>query len=633
MKLVLYAWMLPDEYPCAPTPDQNNVNMFAFDWPNAQISEGNTLDKYYYMINTEPPSTYATITSNSATYIPTTQTSVAASSFAGLRKGSNTIYVVAVDSGGNYSPSNAINATFDLVTELPDPPSNLIIADSSIKDVSIWRAALIWDEPVYKGTGTLTYYVQRSDDGETWETVQTTTGMAHIDTVENSQRYYWRVGTSDNSDESIANPSYTNAVSIIPRGKYTVPPSLTSGPAASSITTTKAEITWTTNREGDSKVAIGLASGNYFESESSISTNTTEHRIPLSNLTPGTEYFFKAKWTDEDGNTGESEEKTFITQPPPVVKDVRITNRGVSSTTINFTTKDASKVRIFYGTSTSFGGVKEIGTSKLETSYSVELDNLEDGTKYFFKINTFDEEDAEYPGTILDFETLPRPRVTNVLVQQVAKTAQSTLLATWESNTDVSSIVTFYPEKNPELVQDIVELELKKGKHNMLIKGLLPDTVYILRVRGKDVIGNEAISENIRVTTSSDNRPTQISGMGIEGTNISQSSGTSQNTYSQLIVTWTTDEPATSQVEYGEGSGTTYSQLTQEDNNLSYNHVVIISGLTPSKVYHLRAISKDGAKNESKSIDTVTITPKATDNAFYLVVTTLEEAFNFLSNF
>ncbi|MDY0097503.1 MAG: hypothetical protein RBS01_04095, partial [Candidatus Dojkabacteria bacterium] len=614
------------------TPTQSDNNSFAFSWPEAIVSEGNEIGTYYYMINTPPPMSYATITSNSATYIATTETTIAENPVNGLRKGANTIYVVAVDKAHNYSPTNTISATFHLNTELPDPPTNLIIADSSIKDVSMWRAALIWDDPVYKGTGSLTYVIQRSEDAQEWETIKTTTGLAHIDTVEESKPYYWRVGTMDNSDESISHPSYSNAVTIIPRGKYTIPPTLTSGPAASSITTTKATLSWTTNRTADSKIAFGLASGNYLEWEPSISTHTTEHLIPLSNLSPGTEYFYVAKWTDEDGNTGISDEQTFVTQPPPEVKEVRISNLGISSTIINFTTKNASKVKIYYGTSTSFGGIKEIGTSKLETSYSVEIDKLEDGTKYFYQINTFDEEGEEYTGTILDFQTLPRPKVSNILVQQVAKTALSTLLVTWESNTKISSVVTFYPEKNPELMQDIVELELVQGEHKMLVKGLLPDTVYILRVRGKDIIGNEAVSENIRITTSSDSRPPLISAMNIEGTNILQSEGTAQSTSSQLIVTWTTDEPSTSQVEYGEGSAESYSQLTQEDRNLSYNHVVIISGLTPSKVYHLRAISKDAAENESRSIDTVTITPKATDSAFYLVITTLQEAFNFLGD-
>jgi hypothetical protein len=56
---------------------------------------------------------------------------------------------------------------------------------------------------------------------------------------------------------------------------------------------------------------------------------------------------------------------------------------------------------------------------------------------------------------------------------------------------------------------------------------------------------------------------------------------------------------------------------------------VVISNLTPSKVYHLRAISKDKAGNEAKSVDQVVITPKATDNALDLVITNLSEAFSF----
>ncbi|MCA9372988.1 hypothetical protein KC921_02735, partial [Candidatus Woesebacteria bacterium] len=87
---------------------------------------------------------------------------------------------------------------------------------------------------------------------------------------------------------------------------------------------------------------------------------------------------------------------------------------------------------------------------------------------------------------------------------------------------------------------------------------------------------------------------------------------------------------ATSQVEFGEGTGTTYSQKTQEDTNLTVNHLVVISNLTPSKVYHVRAISKDKASNEGVSIDTVTITPKATRNALDLVMTNLGVVFGFL---
>jgi len=162
----------------------------------------------------------------------------------------------------------------------------------------------------------------------------------------------------------------------------------------------------------------------------------------------------------------------------------------------------------------------------------------------------------------------------------------------------------------------------------MIIKGLFPDTTYVIRVSGRDIIGNEAVSENITITTASDTRPPQIEDVKVEGTNLSVSR--SVDNPSQLVVSWKTDEPSTSQVEFGEGTGENYSQLSQEDVNLSFNHLVIIPNLTPAKVYHLRVISKDSADNVAKSVDTVTITPKATDSAIDLVITNLREAFGFL---
>lgn len=608
-------------------PSQNTENEFSFTWPAAS-SETSTIATYYYMINTPPPVSYATITSNSATYIATSDTFIANTSFSGLRKGANTIYVIAVDEDGNYASTNNISTTFYLNTEAPDPPESLAAVDGSIKDASLWRASIIWNEPEYKGTGDLTYHIERSEDGETWTEVATTTGLAYIDTVPESKLYYWRVSSTDNSDESINNPSYANAVSLVPRGKYLEPANLTSGPATSSITTTRATLSWTTDRNSDSKLAYGLGSGNYFDSLNYQSEQTTEHSLELENLKPGTKYYYKAQWTDEDGNTGESDEDTFTTEPPPEVKEVGLSNVGVSSAIINFTTKNATSAKIYYGTTNDFGGAKTIGTSKLETSYSVELDQLDDGTKYYYKINTFDEEEAEYEGTTLDFTTMPRPEVSNIQVEQITNTAQSAMSVTWTSNTEVSSIVTFYPEDRPELARDQVDVKLSKGKHSMVVKGLFPDTTYVIRVSGRDVIGNEAVSENITITTSSDTRPPQITDVKVEGTNLEIAR--SQDNPSQLIISWTTDEPATSQVEYGEGSGDTFSQLSQEDVNLSLNHMVIIPNLSPSKVYHLRAISKDGAGNESKSVNTVTITPRATDSAFDLVITNLREAFGFL---
>jgi hypothetical protein len=239
-------------------------------------------------------------------------------------------------------------------------------------------------------------------------------------------------------------------------------------------------------------------------------------------------------------------------------------------------------------------------------------------------------EDSEgeeyYSDDYTDLITLPRPQISNVQLQEIKGTAQPTLLVTWQSNTEVSSIVTYYPAGVPSQGRDEVNVELVEGRHRMLLRGLLPNTNYSLVVKGRDRIGNEAVSDEQSFTTATDTRPPLMTDLQVEG--VIQGSG--EEATAQLLVSFNTDEPSSSQVEFGEGTGSTYSQKTQIDTNLTFNHLVVVSGLTPSKVYHLRSIAVDEAGNESRSVDTVAITPKATESALDLVITNLSEVFGFL---
>ncbi len=611
------------------TPSSSTSNSFALSWPEASATVGQSVTNYYYMVNVSPPSTLATLTGNATTYVDNgTATTVSAAALPGVNKGSNNVYVVAVDDADNYSPSNYISGTFTLNSTDPDNVSNLVASDSSIKSESKWYATLTWTAPTYQGAGNLTYLVYRSTDGTTFTQVGTTTGLSYVDNTPASTQYYYKIYTKDGAN---ATSSGTNAVTITPTGRYTTAPTLSSGPSTSGITTKKAKVSWSTSRSADSKVAFGTSSGSYNTEEPSSSSQVTDHEINLTGLTAGTTYYYKAKWTDEDGNTGESEEKSFTTSPAPTVFDVSAENVGLTSGIIQYTVKDASKVKIYYGTTTNFGGVKEISTSTSETTYTTQLTGLDDGTKYYYKINAFDSENAEYEGTILDFTTLPRPKISGVRLETVANAAQTTIRVTWSTNTEVSSIVTYYPEDNPGAAKDEVKVLLEKGAHSMLIRGLNAQTKYLLVVKGRDKLGNEAVSDVQRFTTATDTRPPQILNLKVIGGTIPPVGFAAGDVKAQLIVTWDTDEPATSQVEFGQGSGNTYSQKSQFDGNLTNNHTVILSGLVPSQVYHLRAISQDGTDNTTNSTDMVTIAPKATRSALDLVIKNLSEAFGFVT--
>jgi hypothetical protein len=160
----------------------------------------------------------------------------------------------------------------------------------------------------------------------------------------------------------------------------------------------------------------------------------------------------------------------------------------------------------------------------------------------------------------------------------------------------------------------------------MILYNLEPQENYTIIVRGTDVAGNEAISEPQILTTAADTRPPQVFDFNVEAEIL----GEGEEARAQFIVTFKTDEPASSQVEYGEGTGTSYSQKTQEDGALKTNHLIVISGLSPAKIYHLRAVTKDLADNEGLSLDKVVVTPKATENAMDLVLNNLQFTFGFL---
>jgi len=606
----------------AVSPSTNTDNSFSFSWEIPATYSGQSSGiTYCYSVNAVPSETTCTWTS---------ETSLTADSYA-TQPSTNTIYIVAKDEAANVNYDAYTSTNFICNTSAPSVPRSIDIADISIKATSNWKLTVSWEEPSSVGAGVSSYKVYRSttasascttDLGD-FTNIGSTAGTSYTDTSLSQSTYYYCVKACDSANNCSA---VSSTVSDLPTGKYTSASALTAGPTVSSITTKKATISWSTDRSSDSKIQYGTSSGSYFDEEVSSSTQTTDHSITLTSLSAGTTYYYRTKWTDEDGNTGTSDEGSFSTSSAPTVKEVVAKNVGLSSATIEYTVSGASKVKIYYGKTTGFGGYTEVSTSTSESKYTTVLSSLDDGTKYYYKINTFDAEDEEYAGTILDFQTLPRPKVSSVRLQEVTGTAQPTLLVTWISNTEVSSIVTYYPESDPASARDEVNIKLVEGEHRILLKGLLPDTNYILVVKGRDKIGNEASSSSQRFTTSTDTRPPALSDLRVDGS----VQGSGEEAVIQLLVSFNTDEPATAQVEFGEGTGASYSQKTQEDGNLTLNHLVVISGLSPSKVYHLRAITTDKAGNTTRSVDTATITPKTVESALDLVITNLSEVFGFL---
>lgn len=84
-------------------------------------------------------------------------------------------------------------------------------------------------------------------------------------------------------------------------------------------------------------------------------------------------------------------------------------------------------------------------------------------------------------------------------------------------------------------------------------------------------------------------------------------------TDTEATVSWTTDEPATSVVDYGQT--TSYEAGHVSDGGLVTSHSVVLTGLTPGTQYHYRVSSADGSGNAAVSSDRVfsTLLPGGVD--------------------
>jgi hypothetical protein len=144
--------------------------------------------------------------------------------------------------------------------------------------------------------------------------------------------------------------------------------------------------------------------------------------------------------------------------------------------------------------------------------------------------------------------------------------------------------------------------------HSQELTGLSAGTVYHYRVKSTDAEGNSAVSDDYTFTSEApkDTTPPILSGITVNEI--------SENT---AIVTWVTDEPADTQVEFGETQ--LYSGNAIFNGELSTVHRVALTNLASETMYHFRVSSRDAAGNPATSGDNTFTTSSAPDTASPLI--------------
>jgi len=244
-----------------------------------------------------------------------------------------------------------------------------------------------------------------------------------------------------------------------------------------------------------------------------------------------------------------------------------------NAATINWTTDVPASSQVEY----SIGGTTLLAgplTDTLVTSHSISLVGLQPRTTYSYRLISKNPSGTKATSTYW-FTTLGPPPT--IISTPVATPSWDRATITWTTYDAGDSQVEY---GTSSMYGSITALDTPLvWSHSQTLTGLAPSTTYYFRVHSKNSSGAAPAVESSFTTSV---KPPTISSVSAAAT-----------AWDQAIVTWGTDSPADSQLQYGT---TTYCESsTQLDPALVTSHSQGLQGLQPATKYYYRVLSKNGS--------------------------------------
>jgi len=415
--------------------------------------------------------------------------------------------------------------------------------------------------------------------------------------------------------------------------------SITPGNVVSTTSTT--EISWTTNLDASSafveyqlqrQPGDEAQGGTAGVEPAALEASPTSHNVVVKGLRSARTYTYKIKSISSDGYLSEYPAGEFATFKTKAFDSAQFTlapassnvaERNITATTAQIVWQTESPTTSWVDYSTTSGVYDgAAGNNDLVGTHVVVIDGLIPGTKYYYRVRVKDANEVEYTSQEYSFTAVLKPKISNMTVKNI--TPYSVTIA-WDTNVDTETIVNWgktaaYGEKRGKSGVSKV--------HEIVIDKLDDNQEYHYQILATDDAGNEVADTDKIVRTPLDTEGPKITGVKIDVLPMGES-----DTTSSIIVSWQTNKPASTLVEYGEGViGGTYDKRSVEDTTLNNSHTVIIKGLTPASSYHYRLVSADKRSNKTISQDYTFVTPSKEKSILQLIIKSLEETFAWTRN-
>ncbi|MGE5541352.1 MAG: fibronectin type III domain-containing protein [Bacillota bacterium] len=290
----------------------------------------------------------------------------------------------------------------------------------------------------------------------------------------------------------------------------------------------------------------------------------------------------------------------------PVISNVSVMP-SATSTTISWTTDEATQGQVSYGLTSGYGSSTTLESSAT-TTHSVTITGLTASTLYHFQISATDASDNTATTTDDTFTTLGAllaPVVSGVTVTNIGST---TATVTW--NTDVAASSQVFYGLTAGYGSSSTLNTTASTSHSVTLTGLDASTTYHFQVASANAVGTTTSADATFTTTSGSSTPSApvISGISVTGI------GTSTAT-----VSWNTTASST-QLMYGTTTG--YGSSSTLDTTASSTHSVTLTNLTEATLYHFQIVAANGVGTTTSSDQT--FTTSSTSSSTPLAVTGID---------
>lgn len=526
----------------------------------------------------------------------------------GVGTPSDIIYGQCRDAHGNETAITSVTT--------PTQPTNMYYQDISNVSESEYQLFISWSTVPAPSAGFASYKLYRSTDGSSYSLYQTissrTTNYIIDDALSTGTTYYYKLFVLDNNGNKSA---YSAVVSDDPDGTGgtdNTSPSISS--VSSTDTPMEASITWTTDELSNSTVYYSATASDpgtnpaSYAASQGVGSYVTSHVVALSNLTPGTQYYYLVQSTDNRGNIGiDSSAGTFTTGAGVSISSVSASTIYNEEAIITWNTNSAADSTVYYSTNSDMSSALSINSATDVTSHSVTLPSLSGGTTYYFYVeseasgNTTQDKNVVNGVTeYYDFTTTSdatAPVVSSVANALIGETG---VTISWTTDEGSTSQVSW--GLTSSLGTDTTETAVYTTQHAVTLTGLTNTTQYYYRVRSEDRAGNVTVDNNSgSMYTVTTNVPGGTGGSPIINilgdTTAPDTDGLSVSpTKNSVTIMFNTDEPAG--VFFGWGPASSSDHSINKTNIYQTSHAFTLSGLNPATTYYYKIIVKDTSENE-----------------------------------